>query len=363
MKTNAVANFTEGILNNSYQQPVIAYYQAEWSSPCYKMGVILTALAQKAAGTWVLASIDVDKNREITQKQGIRGVPHLQIFFEGQKIASLVGVHTQETIEKWLNAALNKHQLVNVKNPENEGINPENEGINPENEGINPENEGINPENEGINPENEGINPENEGINPENEGINPENEGINPENEGINPENEAKEVEANLISNSSIDNFQTLDLDYIADLEKELILLVNQHRANANLAPLLQNSVLLNAASDHVAYQVQTQKLSHQQAVEGKKTVIDRVQFYGGDFFNVVELLQQKGLAQHQKGGVTRYVLPSATGLAREILSLWQNSVSHNTYLFNANLSHIGLAVAASQAGNSLFVTLVLGRD
>ncbi|HMS52138.1 MAG TPA: thioredoxin domain-containing protein [Chitinophagales bacterium] len=314
MKTNAVANFTEGILNNSYQQPVIAYYQAEWSSPCYKMGVILTALAQKAAGTWVLASIDVDKNREITQKQGIRGVPHLQIFFEGQKIASLVGVHTQETIEKWLNAALNKHQLVNVKNPENEGINPENEGI-------------------------------------------------NPENEGINPENEAKEVEANLISNSSIDNFQTLDLDYIADLEKELILLVNQHRANANLAPLLQNSVLLNAASDHVAYQVQTQKLSHQQAVEGKKTVIDRVQFYGGDFFNVVELLQQKGLAQHQKGGVTRYVLPSATGLAREILSLWQNSVSHNTYLFNANLSHIGLAVAASQAGNSLFVTLVLGRD
>jgi len=335
MKTNAVANFTEGILNNSYQQPVIAYYQAEWSSPCYKMGVILTALAQKAAGTWVLASIDVDKNREITQKQGIRGVPHLQIFFEGQKIASLVGVHTQETIEKWLNAALNKHQLVNVKNPENEGINPENEGINPENEGINPENEGINPENEGI----------------------------NPENEGINPENEAKEVEANLISNSSIDNFQTLDLDYIADLEKELILLVNQHRANANLAPLLQNSVLLNAASDHVAYQVQTQKLSHQQAVEGKKTVIDRVQFYGGDFFNVVELLQQKGLAQHQKGGVTRYVLPSATGLAREILSLWQNSVSHNTYLFNANLSHIGLAVAASQAGNSLFVTLVLGRD
>ncbi|MCC7057056.1 MAG: hypothetical protein IT272_06560 [Chitinophagales bacterium] len=321
MKTNAVANFTEGILNNSYQQPVIAYYQAEWSSPCYKMGVILTALAQKAAGTWVLASIDVDKNREITQKQGIRGVPHLQIFFEGQKIASLVGVHTQETIEKWLNAALNKHQLVNVKNPENEGINPENEGINPENEGI------------------------------------------NPENEGINPENEAKEVEANLISNSSIDNFQTLDLDYIADLEKELILLVNQHRANANLAPLLQNSVLLNAASDHVAYQVQTQKLSHQQAVEGKKTVIDRVQFYGGDFFNVVELLQQKGLAQHQKGGVTRYVLPSATGLAREILSLWQNSVSHNTYLFNANLSHIGLAVAASQAGNSLFVTLVLGRD
>ncbi len=300
MKTNAVANFTEGILNNSYQQPVIAYYQAEWSSPCYKMGVILTALAQKAAGTWVLASIDVDKNREITQKQGIRGVPHLQIFFEGQKIASLVGVHTQETIEKWLNAALNKHQLVNVKNPENEGINPE---------------------------------------------------------------NEAKEVEANLISNSSIDNFQTLDLDYIADLEKELILLVNQHRANANLAPLLQNSVLLNAASDHVAYQVQTQKLSHQQAVEGKKTVIDRVQFYGGDFFNVVELLQQKGLAQHQKGGVTRYVLPSATGLAREILSLWQNSVSHNTYLFNANLSHIGLAVAASQAGNSLFVTLVLGRD
>ncbi|MDA0199888.1 MAG: thioredoxin domain-containing protein [Bacteroidetes bacterium] len=337
MKTNAVANFTEGILNNSYQQPVIAYYQAEWSSPCYKMGVILTALAQKAAGTWVLASIDVDKNREITQKQGIRGVPHLQIFFEGQKIASLVGVHTQETIEKWLNAALNKHQLVNVKNPENEGINPENEGINPENEGINPENEGINPENEGINP--------------------------NPENEGINPENEAKEVEANLISNSSIDNFQTLDLDYIADLEKELILLVNQHRANANLAPLLQNSVLLNAASDHVAYQVQTQKLSHQQAVEGKKTVIDRVQFYGGDFFNVVELLQQKGLAQHQKGGVTRYVLPSATGLAREILSLWQNSVSHNTYLFNANLSHIGLAVAASQAGNSLFVTLVLGRD
>ncbi len=313
MKTNAVANFTEGILNNSYQQPVIAYYQAEWSSPCYKMGVILTALAQKAAGTWVLASIDVDKNREITQKQGIRGVPHLQIFFEGQKIASLVGVHTQETIEKWLNAAR--------------------------------------------------INPENEGINPENEGINPENEGINPENEGINPENEAKEVEANLISNSSIDNFQTLGLDYIADLEKELILLVNQHRANANLAPLLQNSVLLNAASDHVAYQVQTQKLSHQQAVEGKKTVIDRVQFYGGDFFNVVELLQQKGLAQHQKGGVTRYVLPSATGLAREILSLWQNSVSHNTYLFNANLSHIGLAVAASQAGNSLFVTLVLGRD
>ena len=64
---------------------------AEWCGPCKMLGPILENLAKKHAGEIVFAKLDVDKNPETARKYGIRSIPNLMVFKDGQKVGDIVG--------------------------------------------------------------------------------------------------------------------------------------------------------------------------------------------------------------------------------------------------------------------------------
>ena len=81
------------------EQPVLVDYWAEWCGPCKMIAPILDEVATTYTGKLQIAKMNVDENREIPAKFGIRGIPTLMLFKDGQLAATKVG-------------ALSKAQLV-----------------------------------------------------------------------------------------------------------------------------------------------------------------------------------------------------------------------------------------------------------
>ncbi len=79
--------------------PVLVEYWAEWCGPCKMIAPILDELAATYPGKQQVAKMNVDESREIPAKFGIRGIPTLMLFKDGQPVATKVG-------------ALSKPQLV-----------------------------------------------------------------------------------------------------------------------------------------------------------------------------------------------------------------------------------------------------------
>lgn len=78
--------------------PVLVDYWAEWCGPCRAIGPILDEAAGTYQGKLQIAKMNVDENREIPGKHGVRGIPTLMLFNNGEVVATHVG-------------ALNKAQL------------------------------------------------------------------------------------------------------------------------------------------------------------------------------------------------------------------------------------------------------------
>jgi thioredoxin 1 len=80
-------------------QPILVDYWAEWCGPCKMIAPILDEVSTAYEGKLQIAKMNVDENREIPAKFGIRGIPTLMLFKDGQLAATKVG-------------ALSKAQLV-----------------------------------------------------------------------------------------------------------------------------------------------------------------------------------------------------------------------------------------------------------
>ena len=71
--------------------PVLVDYWAEWCGPCKMIAPILDEVASAYTGKLQIAKMNVDENREIPGKFGIRGIPTLMLFKSGQLAATKVG--------------------------------------------------------------------------------------------------------------------------------------------------------------------------------------------------------------------------------------------------------------------------------
>ena len=91
------ATFESDVLKS--EQPILVDYWAEWCGPCKMIAPILDEVSTAYAGKLNIAKMNVDENREIPAKFGIRGIPTLMLFKDGQLAATKVG-------------ALSKAQLV-----------------------------------------------------------------------------------------------------------------------------------------------------------------------------------------------------------------------------------------------------------
>jgi thioredoxin 1 len=83
------ASFEADVLKSA--QPILVDYWAEWCGPCKMIAPILDEVSTAYQGKLGIAKMNVDENREIPAKFGIRGIPTLMLFKDGQLAATKVG--------------------------------------------------------------------------------------------------------------------------------------------------------------------------------------------------------------------------------------------------------------------------------
>jgi len=97
------ANFDQEVLKS--EQPVLIDFWAVWCGPCRALAPIVDEVAQSYTGKVKVAKMNVDENPGTPGRYGIRGIPTLLIFKDGQVKEQIVGYVPKETIEK----AIDKH--------------------------------------------------------------------------------------------------------------------------------------------------------------------------------------------------------------------------------------------------------------
>ena len=94
------ANFDQEVLKST--EPVLVDFTATWCGPCKMLTPIVEKVADETVGKYKVVKVDIDDAPGVTQRYGIRGVPTVLVFKNGEKTGQHVGVTNKETLLKLL---------------------------------------------------------------------------------------------------------------------------------------------------------------------------------------------------------------------------------------------------------------------
>lgn len=98
------ANFEDVVLKSD--KPVLVDFWAEWCGPCRMVAPIVAELAEEYNGKAVVAKMDVDSNPETSVKFGIRNIPTILFFKNGEVVDKQVGAVPKTTLASKLDAII-----------------------------------------------------------------------------------------------------------------------------------------------------------------------------------------------------------------------------------------------------------------
>ncbi len=106
MSTRAVSDdsFENDVLNAS--NPVLVDFWAEWCGPCKMIAPALEEIAEELNGRMTVAKINIDDNPMTPQKYGVRGIPTMMLFKDGQVAATKVGALAKNQLAEWVESVI-----------------------------------------------------------------------------------------------------------------------------------------------------------------------------------------------------------------------------------------------------------------
>ena len=97
-------NFDEEIKNSKL--PVLVDFWAEWCGPCKQIRPMLEEVAESKKAQLKIFKLNVDENPKSPQKFGVRGIPTLMLFKDGNLVDTKVGSLPKNMLESWLDSSL-----------------------------------------------------------------------------------------------------------------------------------------------------------------------------------------------------------------------------------------------------------------
>lgn len=98
------ASFDTDVLKSD--KPVLVDFWAEWCGPCRMIGPALEELSSEMADQVQIVKVDIDANPDAPTKYGVRGIPTMLLFKNGELAATQVGALPKSAIKQWLEREL-----------------------------------------------------------------------------------------------------------------------------------------------------------------------------------------------------------------------------------------------------------------
>jgi len=96
------ATFDQLVIENSFHKPVLVDFWAEWCAPCKVLMPLLSQIAESYQGELLLAKVDCDAEQDIVGRFGIRSLPTVVLFKDGQPVDGFAGAQPESEIRKLL---------------------------------------------------------------------------------------------------------------------------------------------------------------------------------------------------------------------------------------------------------------------
>ena len=106
MATKAVtdSSFKADVIDSD--KPVLVDFWAEWCGPCKMIGPALEEISAELADKVTIAKINIDENPDAPGQYGVRGIPTMILFKNGEPAATKVGAAPKSALKSWIEGAL-----------------------------------------------------------------------------------------------------------------------------------------------------------------------------------------------------------------------------------------------------------------